>query len=96
MSQPLLPSCTQHLQQLMQRAKIDNFKQLRQKAGISAWQIRQFRQGHVAQMRLDILLKLSQALQVSLQELLAPVMVEDAIAPSQTVQLQNQSAVLKQ
>ena len=58
------------LQQLMQQVNISSFRQLSIAAGVSEWQLRQLRQGKVKQMRLEILLKLSVTLQLSLNELI--------------------------
>ncbi|MBD2206386.1 nucleotide exchange factor GrpE [Calothrix sp. FACHB-1219] len=60
---------THLLQNLMQQVGISSFKALSHAAGVSERQILRLRQGKVAQMRVDILLKLSQVLQISLDEL---------------------------
>ncbi|EHC15021.1 nucleotide exchange factor GrpE [Fischerella thermalis] len=62
---------TQKLQDLMQRVGILSYKTLSRTAGVSERQILRLRRLGVEQMRLDVLLKLSQALQISLQELVA-------------------------
>ncbi|GAA6617624.1 hypothetical protein NUACC26_034350 [Scytonema sp. NUACC26] len=54
----------------MQRVEISSFKALSRAAGVSEHQILRLRQLGVEQMRLDVLLKLSQALKVSLNELI--------------------------
>lgn len=65
------PSHTAHpLQTMMQQVGISSFKGLSRKAGVSEWQVRQLRQGHIDQMRLESLRKLAQALEVSLADLL--------------------------
>ena len=56
---------TQALRSLMEQADIPSFRALAQQAAVSSWQIRQIRQGHVEQMRLGILLNISQALNIS-------------------------------
>ncbi|NET57278.1 MAG: helix-turn-helix domain-containing protein [Symploca sp. SIO2E6] len=61
---------TQLLQQLMQQVDITSFKQLSRTAGVSERQLRRLRQGEVAQMRVETLLKLSQVLQVQVNKLL--------------------------
>lgn len=66
----------------MQRVGVSSYKALSQQAKVSEKQIRKLRRGEIEQMRLDVLLKLSQALQVSLGELIATF---SAIAPSVTV-----------
>ncbi|WP_346289459.1 helix-turn-helix domain-containing protein [Sphaerothrix gracilis] len=59
------------LRQLMQQADISSFKALSQQAQVSQWQVRQLRQGKIAQMRLQVLLQLATALRLTLPELLA-------------------------
>nr|WP_322658759.1 nucleotide exchange factor GrpE [Dendronalium sp. ChiSLP03b]MDZ8204942.1 nucleotide exchange factor GrpE [Dendronalium sp. ChiSLP03b] len=59
------------LQDLMQRVDISSFKALSRAATVSAHQILQLRRGKLEQMRVDVLLKLSSVLQVSLSELVA-------------------------
>lgn len=61
---------THLLQQLMQRAGLSTFKALSQASGLSEKQLRQVRRGFLTQMRLDLLLNLSQALQIDLATLL--------------------------
>ncbi|MBW4675799.1 MAG: nucleotide exchange factor GrpE [Desmonostoc geniculatum HA4340-LM1] len=60
---------TQKLQNLMQRVGISSFKALSRAAGVSERQILRLRQGRLEQMRVDVLLKLSPVLQMSLSEL---------------------------
>ncbi len=55
----------------MQQVGVSSFKALSRKAGISEYQVKRLRQGQIGQMRVEILLKLSQTLQVSVSELLA-------------------------
>ncbi|MFN6539867.1 MAG: nucleotide exchange factor GrpE [Nostoc sp. EkiNYC01] len=62
---------TQKLQNLMQRVGISSFKALSRAAGVSERQILRLRQGRLEQMRVDVLLKLSPVLQMSLSELVA-------------------------
>lgn len=62
---------TPQLQDLMQRVGISSFKALILSAGVSERQLLRLRRGEVHQMRVDTLLKLSQALQLSLTELVA-------------------------
>jgi DNA-binding Xre family transcriptional regulator len=62
---------THELQQLMQRTGVSSFKALSRNAGVSERQVRRLRQGQVGQMRVETLFKISQALQVSIKELLA-------------------------
>jgi DNA-binding Xre family transcriptional regulator len=61
---------TQQLQQLMQRLGFSSYKQLSQSCGVSQKQLRRLRSGQLLQMRVETLLKLAQALQVSVSELL--------------------------
>ncbi|NET51227.1 MAG: helix-turn-helix domain-containing protein [Merismopedia sp. SIO2A8] len=53
----------------MQQADIPSFRALAHQAGVSEWQVRQLRQGNVAQMRLENVLKISEALGVGWTEL---------------------------
>jgi DNA-binding Xre family transcriptional regulator len=62
---------TQRLQQLMQPLGFSTYKQLSLSAGVSEKLLRRLRQGQVLQLRGETLLKLAQALQVSVSELLA-------------------------
>ncbi|HIK04646.1 MAG TPA: nucleotide exchange factor GrpE [Trichormus sp. M33_DOE_039] len=62
---------TPKLQNLMQQVGISSFKALSRDAGVSERQILRLRQGKLEQMRLDVLLKLSQVLQMPLNELVA-------------------------
>ena len=55
----------------MQVANISSFKALSQAAGVSVWQVKQLSQGKAAEMRSRSLHQLSQALQVSIAELLS-------------------------
>ncbi|WP_199316623.1 helix-turn-helix domain-containing protein [Chroococcidiopsis sp [FACHB-1243]] len=70
---------THALQQMMQRVGVSSYKALSQQAGVSEKQIRKLRRGEIEQMRVDVLLKLSQALEVSFWELIA---TYSAIAPN--------------
>lgn len=60
---------TQDLQNLMQKVGFASFKSLSLAAGVSQWQILQLRRGKIRQMRVEVLLKLSQVLQISGGEL---------------------------
>ena len=62
---------THLLQDLMQQVGISSFKALSRAANVSERQILRLRQGKVAQMRVDILIKLSQVLQIELNDLVA-------------------------
>ncbi|MBD2389420.1 nucleotide exchange factor GrpE [Aphanizomenon flos-aquae NRERC-008] len=60
---------TDNLRNSMQKAGFASFKALSLAAGVSQWQILQLRRGKIAQMRVEVLVKLSQVLQVSWTEL---------------------------
>jgi molecular chaperone GrpE (heat shock protein) len=60
---------TQNLQNLMQKVSFASFKSLSLAAGVSQWQILQLRRGKIRQMRVEVLLKISQVLQISGGEL---------------------------
>jgi molecular chaperone GrpE (heat shock protein)/DNA-binding Xre family transcriptional regulator len=60
---------THSLQKLMQRVGISSYKALSQAAGVSSKQLLRLRRGEIEQMRVEVLLKLSQALQISLTQL---------------------------
>ncbi len=62
---------TDSLQALMQGVGVSSFKELARTAGVSERQLMRLRHGEVEQMRVDVLLKLSQALQLSLTDFLA-------------------------
>jgi DNA-binding Xre family transcriptional regulator len=62
---------TNKLQDLMQQAGINNFKALSRAAGVSEYQILRLREGKLEQMRVSILIKLSETLRLSLNELIA-------------------------
>ena len=64
---------------MMQRVGVSSYKTLSQQARVSEKQIRKLRRGEIEQMRVEVLLKLSQALQISLWELIATF---SAIAPN--------------
>lgn len=65
------PNYTTRLWQLLQAANISSFRALSRTANVSLWQVGQLRQGKAAQMRVDVLHRLSQALQISLIDLLS-------------------------
>ena len=66
-----IPDYAPQLQRLMEQAGLEGDRALSQKAGISELQLSRLRRGLALQTRVDILLKISQALQISLNELLA-------------------------
>ncbi|MEG5060249.1 helix-turn-helix transcriptional regulator [Microcoleus sp. A2-C5] len=66
-----IPDYAPQLQRLMQQAGISSDRELSQKAGVPEIQLSRLRRGLALKTRADILLKISQALQISLTELLA-------------------------
>ena len=66
-----IPDYAPQLQRLMEQAGLGGDRELSQKAGVSELQLSRLRRGLALQTRADILLKISQALQISLNELLA-------------------------
>lgn len=60
---------THTLQHLMQRVGFSSFRALSLTAGVSERQILRLRRGEVQQMRVDVLIKLSEVLQITLGEL---------------------------
>lgn len=73
---------TAQLHDLMRSSGVSTFKELSQKAGISEKQIRRLRQGQIGQMRLETLQKLSQALQVSITDLLTTFLEDEETTPN--------------
>lgn len=69
MNQSPLQDYTHQLQHLMQLVGVSSFKELSHKAGISERQLMRLRKGEIRQMQLENLLKLCQALQVPLNQL---------------------------
>lgn len=66
-----IPDYSAQLQRLMQQAGLSSDRELCQKAGVPEIQLSRLRRGLALKTRADILLKISQALQISLTELLA-------------------------
>ncbi|ACB52049.1 unknown [Crocosphaera subtropica ATCC 51142] len=60
----------QKLQQLMEEAEIANFEQLSQLSGVSQWQLNRLLTGLLPKLPITDLLKLSQVLKISLEQLL--------------------------
>lgn len=69
------------LRHLMQQAGLSTVEELSQKAGVSQWQIIRLRRGLARQMRVEILLYISQGLNISLVELLATFAPESVSSP---------------
>lgn len=85
--------CAPQLQKLMELAGFSTLKELSQKAGVDELQLIRLRRGLVLQTRVEFLLKISQALGISLAELLAalaPESVESSPAPPEAVALEYQ------
>ena len=61
---------SQALRSLMDSVEISSYKALARMAGVSEWQVRQLRRGKATQMRLENLLKLAQALDISVDQLI--------------------------
>jgi len=80
--------CTPQLRRLMELAGFSSFKQLSDKAGVSELQLVRLRRGLVLQTPVECLLKVSRALGISLEELLAalaPETVESSPAPPEAM-----------
>ncbi len=73
-----IKDCTPQLRRLMELAGFSSFRELSEKSGVSQLQLIRLRRGLVLQTRVEFLLKISQALGVSLPELLAALGVEDS------------------
>lgn len=71
MSRFSTPDYSPQLQNLMQQAGFYSLQQLSQKAGVSELQLIRLQRGLALQTRVEILLKISQGLNISLTELLA-------------------------
>ncbi|MCX7594802.1 MAG: nucleotide exchange factor GrpE [Fischerella sp.] len=70
---------TQRLRDLMQRVGISSFKALSRATGVSERQILRLRRFGVDRMRVDVLLKLSPVLRVSLHELVATFSAQELV-----------------
>lgn len=66
-----IPDYALQLQRLIEQAGLSSDRELSQKAGVPEIQVIRLRRGLALKTRTDILLKISQALQISLTELLA-------------------------
>ncbi|HEY9880456.1 MAG TPA: helix-turn-helix domain-containing protein [Leptolyngbyaceae cyanobacterium] len=67
----LVEDYTGPLRQLMNQVGLHSFRSLTEAAGVSDWTIQQIRRGQINALRLEVVLKVSQALQVPLNDLLA-------------------------
>ncbi len=79
------PDYTDRLRQLMRSVDLASFKALATQAGVSSWQVQQVRRGRVGQLRVDSVLKLSQALHVPIAQLLATFGTPDLGSPPQVL-----------
>ena len=86
---------TQKLQNLMLLVGIDSFKALSKTAGVSERQILRLRHGELAQMRMEVLLALAQALKISLNELITA-FSQINIPESQTKESQTKESQTKE
>ncbi|WP_339383728.1 helix-turn-helix domain-containing protein [Tychonema sp. LEGE 07196] len=88
-----IPDYAPQLQRLMQEAGLSSDRELSQKAGVPEIQLSRLRRGLAFKTRADILLKISQALEISLNELLAtfaPELVELEPAPPSALEQEYQ------
>ncbi len=88
---------TPKLQNLIQQVGISSLKALSRVTGVSERQILRLRRGEVEQIRVEVLLKLSQALQVSLSELITTFSQHNFSSPEKTPSspLSNQEGLFK-
>jgi transcriptional regulator with XRE-family HTH domain len=78
---PNMIDFTPQLQNLIQQVGISSLKALSRVTGVSERQILRLRRGEVEQMRVEVLLKLSQVLQVSLDELITTFSQQNSLSP---------------
>jgi DNA-binding Xre family transcriptional regulator/molecular chaperone GrpE (heat shock protein) len=80
----------------MQQAKIPSFRALSREAEVSEWQVEQLRYGKAAQMRMEVLYRLSRVLNVPLADLIATFAELPAVerAPS-TIESQDSNSSTK-
>ncbi len=81
---PISDSITAQLRSCMESQGIPSFRALAQSAGISEVQILQFRRGNAPQMRLAMLQKLAEALQLDLPELLTVAGIQSSAVAAET------------
>ncbi|NJK37541.1 MAG: helix-turn-helix domain-containing protein [Oscillatoriales cyanobacterium RM2_1_1] len=70
MNSSSIPDYRPQWQQLLQQAGLSSLSALSQKAGISTWELARLQRGLLPQTRLEILIKVSQALGISLAALI--------------------------
>ncbi|NEO13219.1 MULTISPECIES: nucleotide exchange factor GrpE [unclassified Moorena] len=90
MTESSYPNYSEQLRQLMAKVGIPSFKQLSLRADVSELQLRRLRKGQVSQMQVKTLLKLAQALQVSVNQLLV------MFLPDSVSTLQEEDSTFKQ
>ncbi|MGK7922826.1 MAG: nucleotide exchange factor GrpE [Trichodesmium sp.] len=98
MNQSFSVNYATQLQNLMQKANLSSYQELSQKAEVSELQIIRLRLGLAAQMRVDILLQISQALGITLTELLtnfAPQLVNKS-AEASRAEIEQENHYLQQ
>jgi DNA-binding Xre family transcriptional regulator len=81
MSKPLYQEKQQKLAELMQNAGIHTLDELSDRSGVSAWQLARVQHGLLNKMPTEILLKLSQALGVSPNDILGQLLPEANLEP---------------
>lgn len=96
MTQVSQPDFTHQLQDLMQRVGFSSFKALARSANVSEQQLSRLRRGEVQQMRINVLLQISQALQVPLTELVGTFSAVDLSGGITPLQESKANADLKQ
>ncbi|NET66149.1 MAG: helix-turn-helix domain-containing protein [Moorea sp. SIO1G6] len=90
MTESSYPNYSEQLRQLMAQVDIPSFRQLSLRADVSELQLRRLRKGQVSQMQVKTLLKVAEALQVSLNQLLV------MFLPDSVSTLQQEDSTLKQ
>lgn len=73
------------LQQRLQQLGFTSLRQFRETIAVSEWQLRQLRNGKIQQMRLEVLLKLSQGLKWSLEDLITAFSPQFVSQPDDTL-----------
>ncbi len=84
---------TEKLLELMQKQDISSFKALSKTSQVSEYQIQRLRKGEIQQMRLEFLVKLSQALQIDLSKLINSFSIKDLVNPSVSTQQSSSSEI---
>lgn len=77
---------TEPLRSHLQAINIPSFQALSRAANVSKWQVNQLRQGKAKQMRVEVLLRLSHALQMPLTELIQTFSHDAALPPAASPQ----------